>query len=59
MFAMLAVFGDLGCSAGPWLTGFVSDRSSLNTGLLVSVIFPIIMLIGVIIFARRRKSEAR
>jgi len=58
MFAMLAVFGDLGCSAGPWLTGFVSDRSSLNTGLLVSVIFPIIMLIGVIIFARRRKSEA-
>lgn len=26
MFALLAVFGDLGCSLGPWLTGFVSDR---------------------------------
>lgn len=26
MFAMLAVFGDIGCALGPWLTGFVSDR---------------------------------
>ena len=28
MFALLAVFGDLGCSLGPWLTGFVSDRAT-------------------------------
>ncbi|MCL2741638.1 MAG: MFS transporter [Oscillospiraceae bacterium] len=27
MFAMLAVFGDVGCSLGPWLTGLVSDLS--------------------------------
>ena len=26
MFALLAVFGDIGCSLGPWLTGFLSDR---------------------------------
>ena len=25
MFALLAVFGDVGCSLGPWLTGLVSD----------------------------------
>ncbi len=27
MFGMLAVFGDLGCSIGPWLTGLISDLS--------------------------------
>ncbi len=26
LFALLALFGDLGCSVGPWLTGIVSDR---------------------------------
>ena len=25
MFGVLAIFGDLGCSVGPWLTGFISD----------------------------------
>lgn len=25
MFGILAVFGDIGCSLGPWVTGFVSD----------------------------------
>jgi len=39
LFGMLAVFGDLGCSSGPWLTGFVSDlakqdRLPLLTGLI-------------------------
>jgi len=28
MFALLAVFGDIGCSLGPWLTGFVADRTA-------------------------------
>ncbi len=28
MFAMLALFGDLGCSLGPWLTGIISDAIS-------------------------------
>lgn len=27
MFGILAIFGDLGASVGPWLTGFVSDFS--------------------------------
>jgi len=25
LFALLALFGDLGCSVGPWLTGIISD----------------------------------
>lgn len=28
LFALLALFGDLGCSVGPWLTGVVSDGVS-------------------------------
>ena len=27
MFGVLAIFGDLGCSIGPWLTGFISDAA--------------------------------
>ena len=35
MFGILAIFGDLGCSLGPWMAGFISDsvvsaRKSLN-----------------------------
>lgn len=33
MFGMMAVFGDLGASLGPWLSGVVSDLSQ-NTNLL-------------------------
>lgn len=27
MFGALALFGDVGCSVGPWITGLVSDKS--------------------------------
>ena len=27
MFALLAMFGDIGCSAGPWLAGLVADQA--------------------------------
>lgn len=28
MFGLLAVFGDIGCSLGPWLTGLISDTAA-------------------------------
>lgn len=34
MFALLAAFGDIGCSLGPWLTGLVSDLTQHNETLL-------------------------
>ena len=51
MFAMLAMFGDLGCSLGPWIAGLVSDMAKradlpmnpLKVGLLVSIVFPVLM----------------
>ena len=32
--ALMAMGGDIGCSAGPWLTGFVSDAAAKSQWLL-------------------------
>ena len=50
MFAIMALGGDLGCSVGPWITGIVAEQSTLNIGLLATIIFPIIMLISLVFF---------
>ena len=49
MFAIMALGGDLGCSIGPWLTGIVADFSNLNIGLLTGILFPAVMIIGLLI----------
>lgn len=48
MFALLALAGDLGCSAGPTLAGFVSGSfgGDLKTGIFAAVLFPVLMLTG-------------
>ncbi|MBS5874169.1 MAG: MFS transporter [Clostridiales bacterium] len=50
MFALLALAGDLGCSAGPSLVGFVSDaaQGNLKAGLLAAIGFPILLLLGLL-----------
>lgn len=50
MFAMLALAGDLGCSGGPTLVGFVSSAldNNLRMGILAGVIFPILLLAGLV-----------
>lgn len=50
MFALLALAGDLGCSAGPTLVGFVSDSvgGNMKAGILAAVLFPAVMLICLI-----------
>ncbi|HHW48656.1 MAG TPA: MFS transporter [Clostridiaceae bacterium] len=57
MFAVLALGGDLGCSVGPQFTGIIADSSNLNWGLLASIIFPTIMLIGLILLQSMINSE--
>lgn len=57
MFGLLAMCGDLGCSFGPWLTGAVADRSSLNTGFLAASAFPILMFILMLILNRKRVKK--
>ena len=48
MFAILALGGDLGCSLGPLLTGVVADYKGLNMGLLSGILFPAVMLAGLL-----------
>lgn len=49
MFALLALAGDLGCSGGPTLAGFVSSNmeGNLKMGILAAVIFPVLLLVGI------------
>lgn len=51
MFGMLAIFGDIGAAVGPWIAGVVSDAVGLGlkAGLLVAIVFPVILVIGVML----------
>lgn len=51
MFALLALAGDLGCSSGPTLVGVVSDafQGDLKRGLLAAVVFPLLLLVGLLL----------
>lgn len=57
MFALLALGGDVGCAGGPTLVGMVSGalEDNLKMGILAGIIFPIILLIGIIL-CKRQKS---
>ena len=51
MFAFLALGGDLGCSGGPTLVGMVSSSlgDNLKMGVLAGVIFPVLLLTGIVL----------
>lgn len=54
MYALLALAGDLGCSSGPTVVGFAASASqgSLKAGLCVAMIFPALMLAGILWLGR-------
>ena len=54
MFGMLAIFGDIGAALGPWIAGVVSDAVGLGlkAGLLVAIVFPIMLVIGVMLLKK-------
>ena len=59
MFAFMALAGDIGCSAGPTLVGFISKAANdnLKTGLLTAIIFPILILIGTSFLNNRTRKR--
>ena len=59
MFAMLALAGDVGCSAGPTLVGFVADANNdnLKSGLLFGIVFPITLIVFAFI-CKKIKNKA-
>ena len=57
MFALLALAGDLGCTTGPTIAGFISGATDgrLQTGLIFAAIFPLILGIATLLL---QKSKA-
>ena len=49
LFALLALAGDLGCTSGPTIVGFVSSAAggSLRAGFTLAIIFPLALIVGV------------
>ncbi len=59
LFAMLALAGDLGCSGGPALAGMVSSsfHNNLRLGILTAIVFPILLLMGVVILGKKNTEK--
>lgn len=58
LFALLALAGDLGCSAGPTLVGMISSAADneLRIGILSAVIFPVVLFGGLCISKGTKKQ---
>ncbi len=61
MFALLALGGDLGCSGGPTLVGMVSSAlgDNLKMGILAGIVFPVLLLTGVLLCRKMGKVSVR
>ncbi|MBR2296347.1 MAG: MFS transporter [Clostridia bacterium] len=59
MFAFLALAGDLGATISPTMVGAIADATGgdLKTGLLFAIAFPIIMIFGLAILAKKPKKH--
>ena len=57
LFALLALAGDVGCSVGPTLVGFISELASadLKKGILAGILFPILLVVGLIILRKNKQ----
>ena len=56
MFALLALGGDLGCSGGPTLVGYVSSMFSedLKKGIFAAIVFPVLLIVGTALSGKKR-----
>ena len=59
MFAFLALAGDLGCGLGPTIVGAVAEAfgSDLKTGMISAVVFPVLLLLGVLFLYGKQKNK--
>ena len=58
LFCMLALGGDLGCSAGPTGVGMISSAASdnLKIGILVAILFPVVLTLCVQLRRRMQRD---
>ena len=61
MFALLALAGDLGGSLGPSVVGTVSRLTgeNLKMGVLAAIVFPLLMIAGLVVLRKKYWSEKR
>lgn len=59
MFALLALAGDLGCSGGPTLVGFVSSafENNLRIGIFAGILFPVVLLLGLVFAGKKGEKQ--
>lgn len=59
MFAFLALAGDLGCSIGPTFVGLISGLTgdNLKLGILAAVVFPLVLIGGILQNKRQAMSH--
>lgn len=57
LFALLALAGDVGCSGGPTLVGYVSGIAggNLKSGILAAVVFPAALIAGIRMIKRKAR----
>ena len=58
MFALFALAGDFGAAVGPAMVGGIADAvgGDLKIGLLCATIFPIMLIVGIIVLAKKAKK---
>ena len=58
MFGMLAMAGDIGCTAGPTLVGLCAGAFSddIGTGLAFALVFPVLFFVCVLLLGRRKRK---
>lgn len=58
LFALLALAGDLGCTGGPTYVGLISGAfgDNLKTGILAALIFPALLLLGLLLCRAKTPS---
>lgn len=59
LFAFMALAGDLGCSGGPSFVGLIAGQAgnSLKTGILCAVIFPLLLIAGILLVKKVQKNN--
>ena len=59
MFALMALGGDVGCTLGPSIVGYVSDASEygLKGGMAVAIIFAVLYIVASLAIGRLKKSD--
>ena len=58
LFALLALAGDFGCTAGPTLVGEIAGKSSdsIKSGLMIATVFPILLIVACVIEGKKSKK---